>query len=72
MKKRELVSIARNHMAVPAVNFPLRQTSAASSERRSPLGWLVGPGADFVVGLFPGDSEEFQSADDALGQPRRA
>lgn len=64
MKKRELVSTARNHLAFPAMKFPQRTMSAGSGERHTAFRWPVGPAADFIVGLFPEDSEEFHATED--------
>lgn len=64
MKKRELVSIARHHLAVPAMTLPHPKMSGGNGERHTAFGWPVGPAADFFVGLFPEDSEDFRVAED--------
>ena len=64
MKKRELVSRAGNHLAVPAMKFPHRKMSGGVGERHSASGWPVGQAADFILGLFPEDSEEFLTTED--------
>jgi hypothetical protein len=64
MKKRELVSISRDHLAVPAMKFPHPKMSGGNGERHNTFGWTVRPAADFIVGLFPEDSEEFKAGED--------
>lgn len=64
MKKRELVSIARDHLAVPAMKFPHPKMSGGNGERHTAFGWPVGSAADFIVGLFPEDSEDFHATED--------
>jgi hypothetical protein len=66
MKKRNLVSLSRNQGSVADRNYPLHRANSASGEPRSRLGLLIAPGTDFVVGLFPGDSEEMREPVEVL------
>ncbi|WP_247048394.1 hypothetical protein [Arthrobacter rhizosphaerae] len=64
MKKRELVSMARNHLPVPAMKFPHPKMSGGIGERHTAFGWPVGSAADFIIGLFPEDSEDFHATEE--------
>ncbi|WP_458113068.1 hypothetical protein M1D88_02605 [Arthrobacter sp. R1-13] len=64
MKKRELVSIATDRLAVSAMKFQHPKMSGGNGERHTAFGWPAGPAADFIVGLFPEDSEEINAAED--------